>query len=219
MTASLVVFDCDGVLVDTEVIMQRVDLDMVPRLGWPITLEEVHEHFLGRKSVQVVAAIEDRLGTPVPDGWADERRSAYRAACASDLRAVPGVIEAVAAIHERGVLTCVASSGSHQAIRHSLGLTGLWPTFEGRVFSAHDVARPKPAPDVFLHAAATLGMEPSSCVVVEDSPVGVRAAKAAGMRVIGYAGRTPEVLLDGADEVIREMAALLGALGADSADG
>lgn len=213
MTPDLVIFDCDGVLVDTEVILQRIDLQLVTELGWPITIDEIREHFLGRKTDQVLAAIEARLGRPVPHGWAQKRRSAYQRACEMELRTVPGVTDAIASIHASGTQTCVASSGSHQAIRHSLGLTGLWSTFEGRVFSSHDVPHPKPAPDVFLLAASNLGVEARACVVIEDSPVGVRAAHAAGMRAVGYAGRTPATMLHAAEVVIEDMSLLSGALG------
>lgn len=119
-----------------------------------------------------------------------------------------GVRTALDALHDDGWLTCVGASGSHERIRLTLGLTGLLPLFEGRIFSAQDVTRGKPSPDLFLHAAERVGFAPGDTIVVEDSPAGVVAARAARMRVIGYAGLTPAPLLRDADVVIDEMAAL-----------
>ena len=188
--ARLVIFYCDGVLVDSERLVQRVDLAMIADLGWPITVEEIHAQHLGRTSADVLANVERRIGRPVPSGWTDRRREAYRSLFETDLTAIPGVVHTLDYLHADGYATCVASSGSHEAIRHSLQLTGLWDTFAGRVFSAQDVARGKPAPDLFLHAANTSGYQPAACIVVEDSPAGVQAGNAAGMTTIGYAGLT-----------------------------
>ncbi|WP_067436617.1 HAD family hydrolase [Nocardioides jensenii] len=206
---SLVIFDCDGVLVDTERIIQEIDLRMIAELGWPITLAEIHEHHLGRSTEEMVASVERHIGRPIPSDWMEDRRRAYREACAERLAPVPGIVPVVEQLLAAGQPVCVASSGSHAAIRFSLGHTGLLDTFAGRIFSAHDVGRGKPAPDLFLHAARTMGADPSACVVVEDSPAGVAAARAAGIPVVAYAERTPAHLLRGADEVITDMAHLL----------
>ncbi len=208
----LVIFDCDGVLVDSERLIQDVDLEMIRELGWPITRAEILEQHLGRTEEQVTANIERVLGRPVPDGFAEARRAAYVQAFTNSLTEVRGARAAVEELQERGHDTCVASSGSHERMRLTLSTTGLRPLFEGRIFSADEVARGKPAPDLFLFAARQRGHEPASCVVVEDSPSGVTAARAAGMRVIGYAGLTPCNYLSDADEVVDDMADLVTAL-------
>lgn len=124
----------------------------------------------------------------MPATFAVERDSAYLEAFTSKLVSVPGVEKAIVDLHGMGWTTCVGSSGSHERIRLTLGLTGLLPLFDGRIFSAQDVLNGKPAPDLFLHAAAQLEADPNRTVVIEDSPAGVRAARAAGMRVIDTQG-------------------------------
>ncbi len=208
----LVIFDCDGVLVDSERLIQDVDLQMIRALGWPITRAAILEQHLGRTEDEVTANIERVLGRPVPDGFAKARQDAYVEAFGSALTEVPGARAAVEALHDRGHDTCVASSGSHERMRLTLGLTGLRPLFEGRIHSADAVARGKPAPDLFLLAAREQGHRPASCVVVEDSPSGITAARAAGMRVIGYAGLTPREYLSGADAVVDDLADLVPAV-------
>lgn len=208
MTAELIIFDCDGVLVDSERLLQRVDLEMIAELGWPITIPEIYDEHLGRSTRDFVANVERHIGRPVPDGWLELRRNACRALFERELAPVPGIAQAISSLQAAGATTCVGSSGSHDAIRHSLNLTGLWETFRGRIFSAEDVERGKPAPDLFLHAAASMGSVPGSCIVVEDSPAGVEAARAAGMTVVGYAGLTPARLLGDADVLITRMSDL-----------
>lgn len=206
----LVILDCDGVLVDSERLASRVGSRMITALGWPLSEAEVVERFLGRTESYVMAEIERVLGRPVP-GWVEDHRRALQEAFHRDLRPVPGV---EAALDELALgppssgrpapSTCVASSGPHEKIRLTLGLTGLYPRFEGRIFSAVDVERGKPAPDLFLHVAARLGAQPGACVVVEDSPAGVEAARAAGMRCLAYAGSglVPVSALQGAGTVV-----------------
>ena len=208
----LVIFDCDGVLVDSERLIQDVDLAMIRELGWPITRAEILEQHLGRTEDEVTANIERVLGRPVPEGFAEGRQAAYVRAFTSRLTEVRGVRAAVEELHGRGHDTCVASSGRHERMRLTLGRTGLRPLFEGRIYSAEEVDRGKPAPDLFRFAARQRGHEPASCVVVEDSPSGVTAARAAGMRVIGYAGLTPRDYLSSADEVLDDMADLVSAV-------
>ncbi len=209
----LVIFDCDGVLVDSERLIQDVDLAMIRALGWPITRAEILEQHLGRTEEEVTANIERVLGRPVPEGFTKARQDAYAEAFSSALTEVPGARAAVEELHEHGHDTCVASSGSHDRMRLTLGLTGLGPLFVGRIYSADEVARGKPAPDLFLLAAREQGHRPASCVVVEDSPSGAAAARAAGMRVIGYSGLTPREYLSRADEVVDDMADLVAAVG------
>jgi HAD superfamily hydrolase (TIGR01509 family) len=191
----LVVFDCDGVLVDSERIAVRVEARFLAELGWPLSEAEVVERFMGRTAEFMDDAVEAQLGSRLPDDWKDQFQRRYAEAFAAELGPVDGVTEALDQI---AVPTCVASSGSHDKLRFTLGHTGLYQRFEGRIFSGYEVANGKPAPDLFLHAAASMGAEPGRCAVVEDSHYGVLAARAAGMRVFGYAGGlTPPERLEG----------------------
>lgn len=208
----LVIFDCDGVLVDSERLVQEVDLRMIADLGWPITQQEIFDQHLGRTEAATLANIERHLGAPVPSDFATQRRAAHEEAFRHRLTEVRGVRRAVRTLQDAGVRTCVASSGSHRRMRLTLGKTGLAELFEDRIFSAEEVPRGKPHPDLFLHAARQLGSAPERCVVVEDSPSGVAAARAAGMVVIGYAAFTPTEALQQADHVIFDMDHLVGAI-------
>ena len=181
----LVIFDCDGVLVDSERIAVGVDAVVLADLGWPLSEAEIIERFVGRSDEHFVREIETYLGHPLPGNWQDTYQHLYTAAFEKELRAVEGVMDALDRITTP---TCVASSGSHEKIRRSLGLTNLLARFDGRIFSAGEVANGKPAPDLFLHAAARLGVPPARCAVVEDSRYGVEAARAAGMPAFAYAG-------------------------------
>jgi HAD superfamily hydrolase (TIGR01509 family) len=188
-----VIFDCDGVLVDSERLSIRIDQQVLAELGWELTLDEIVERFVGRSQTEYEREVEEHLGRTLPDDWDEQNAWRYRDAFVSELRPVPGIESALDAMTWP---TCVASSGSHERMRFTLGLTGLWDRFDGRIFSATEVARGKPAPDLFLHAAESMGWTPSRCVVVEDSAHGVRAALDAGMAVVAYAGGvTPAVRL------------------------
>jgi len=181
----LVIFDCDGVLVDSERIAVRVEAELLAELGWPLSQAEIVERFMGRTTEYMDEAIEAQLGSRLPGDWRDQFQRRYREAFAAELVPVDGVLDALDQI---AVPTCVASSGSHDKLRFTLGHTGLYERFEGRIFSGYEVANGKPAPDLFLHAAARMGAGPARCAVVEDSLYGVLAARAAGMRVFGYVG-------------------------------
>jgi HAD superfamily hydrolase (TIGR01509 family) len=181
----LVIFDCDGVLVDSERIAVRVEAELLAELGWPLSQAEIVERFMGRTTEYMDEAIEAQLGSRLPGDWRDQFQRRYREAFAAELVPVDGVLDALDQI---AVPTCVASSGSHDKLRFTLGHTGLYRRFEGRIFSGYEVANGKPAPDLFLHAAARMGAGPARCAVVEDSLYGVLAARAAGMRVFGYVG-------------------------------
>jgi HAD superfamily hydrolase (TIGR01509 family) len=185
MAYDLVIFDCDGVLVDSERLAVRIDVRVLAELGWILTEQEVIERFVGRSHEFMVAEIETHLGRPLAADWEDPFQSLYRNAFATELKPVEGIVEALDQITLR---TCVASSGTHEKMRYTLGLTGLYDRFAGRIFSASEVPRGKPAPDLFLHAAKRMGVEPAACVVIEDSRYGVEAARAAGMLALGYAG-------------------------------
>ena len=198
----LVIFDCDGVLVDSERIAVRVEAEFLAELGWPLSQAEIVERFMGRTTEYMDEAIEARLGSRLPGDWRDQFQRRYREAFAAELVPVDGVLDALDQI---AVPTCVASSGSHDKLRFTLGHTGLYERFEGRIFSGYEVANGKPAPDLFLHAAARMGAGPARCAVVEDSLYGVLAARAAGMRVFGYAGGlTPADRLEGEATVVFE---------------
>ncbi|MFZ3468864.1 HAD family hydrolase [Streptomyces sp. 4.24] len=181
----LVIFDCDGVLVDSERIAARVQVALGAELGWPLTEDEVVDRFIGRSSASIREQISARLGPQTAALWSERFEELHREAVDSGLSPVDGLPEALDAI---GLPTCVASSGSHEKMRHTLGRTGLYERFAGRIHSATEVSRGKPAPDLFLHAARRMGVDPAACVVVEDSRPGVQAARAAGMRAFGYAG-------------------------------
>ncbi len=208
----LVIFDCDGVLVDSERLSVRVDVVMLRELGWPMSEAEVIERFVGRSDRDTRAAIEAHLGRALPEKWDEPFKPLYEALFAAELTPVDGVLEALDRIT---LPSCVASSGTHEYLRSMLELAGLYGRFAGRIFSADDVARGKPAPDVFLHAAARMSVDPTRCAAVEDSRAGVQAARAAGMRVLAYAGGvTPAELLEGPNTVVlqdmRELPSLLG---------
>jgi len=184
----LVIFDCDGVLVDSERLSIRVDAIYLDRLGWPMSEAEIIERFVGRSDADMRVVIEDHIGGPIPADIDREFDRLYRETFEAELRPVDGIVEALDAIVATGIPVCVASSGGHAKIRRSLELTGLTGYFGDRIFSASDVALGKPAPDLFLHAASRMGAAPSRSAVVEDSAFGVDAAIAAGMLAFAYAG-------------------------------
>jgi HAD superfamily hydrolase (TIGR01509 family) len=201
-STELVIFDCDGVLIDSERIAVKVDVIVLRELGWPLTEAEIVERLVGRSDLDTQAEIEAHLGRRLPPGWDERFKPLYEDAFAAELAPVEGVVEMLDHIK---LPTCVASSGTHDYLRHMLELTGLYHRFAGRIFSVEDVAKGKPAPDLFLHAANQMGAEPSHCIVVEDSRSGVEAARAAGMRVLAYAGGlSPVALLDGPDTIVFE---------------
>ena len=208
----LVIFDCDGVLVDSERLSVRVDAIVLAELGWPLGEEEVVERFVGRSQEYMESEIAAHLGRPLPENWAEETRPRYREVFEAELAPVDGIVEALDAI---SLATCVASSSSHDRIRYTLELTNLYERFDGRIYSASEVEHGKPAPDLFLHAADRMGVPPEACAVVEDSRYGVEAARAAGTRAFGYAGGvTPAERLAGPATVVfddmRDLPALLG---------
>ena len=201
----LVIFDCDGVLIDSDRISLRVQAEMLCELGVPTSYDACVRDFLGIGMPATLAAITARLGRPVPPSWIDELDQAVRTAFTHELTPTPGIVEA---LNHITVPTCIASNGSHDKMRFTLGLTNLYRRFDGRIFSGDEVAHGKPAPDLFLHAAHSMTTAAAGCVVVEDSPSGVQAAKAAGMRVLGYAATTPKDWLHDADVVFADMADL-----------
>lgn len=207
-SVDLVIFDCDGVLVDSERLAVRVESRLLGRLGWAISEDEVLDRFVGRSDAYMLGEIERALGRPVPE-WQGLYEEHLHRAFRDELAAVEGV---EAALDELAIPTCVASSGTHEKMALTLGLTGLHDRFAGRIYSATEVDHGKPAPDLFLLAAERCGVAPDRCVVVEDSRSGVEAARAAGMRSLGYAGGlTPQTWLEGpGTTVFTDMAALPG---------
>jgi HAD superfamily hydrolase (TIGR01509 family) len=188
MTASLLIFDCDGVLIDSEMIGCATESAYLAELGIAVSAEELVERYLGISTAVMVADLESRYGgTPpgLPRDFADTLRQRVATAFATNLRPMPGIEAVLASLPAR---RCVASSSAPERLRHSLQLTGLLAQFEPHIFSATQVARGKPAPDLFLFAAARMSAMPEDCVVIEDSLPGVQAAVAAGMRVIGFTG-------------------------------
>jgi HAD superfamily hydrolase (TIGR01509 family) len=183
----LVIFDCDGVLVDSEPIANRELAAALTLAGLPTTPESCMRDYMGLSWPAAFALFEQRLGRALPPEFEAEFWKRLDQAMREELVAVPGIHAALDAI---ATPTCVASSGRLDKMRVTLGVTGLWPRFEGRIFCAADVPRAKPFPDLFLHAAASMRTAPARCAVVEDSPRGVRAGMAAGMRVFGYAARS-----------------------------
>ncbi|WP_431043049.1 HAD family hydrolase [Streptomyces sp. P1-3] len=211
----LVIFDCDGVLVDSEPLAVEIHTELGAELGWAVSPSEVVELFVGKSAVSIRDIIAARLGAATAALWDEEFHRRLREAFESRLRPVDGIAEALATLD---LPTCVASSGTHPKLRHSLRHVGLYEHFAGRVFSATEVTRGKPAPDLFLHAAARMGAAPESCAVVEDSGFGAQAARAAGMRCFGYAGGlTPRDRLAGPGTVVfedmRELPRLLAEAG------
>jgi HAD superfamily hydrolase (TIGR01509 family) len=208
----LVIFDCDGVLVDSERIAVRVYAALGAELGWPLTEAEVIEKFIGRSIVSNFEQITSRVGPSRAALWQERFGQLHRAAVDAELTPVDGILEVLDTLT---LPSCVASGGRHHTMRHTLGHTGIYPYFgEGRIFSASEVAHGKPAPDLFLHAAKQMGVNPSACIVVEDSKYGIQAARAAGMRALGYAGGlTPAQWLEGPNTTVfddmRELPRLL----------
>lgn len=182
---ALVIFDCDGVLIDSEPLSLACLTAGLNRIGVEIDVDTVRARFAGTSMASIMAAVETETGRAAPAGFVDAVKAETLRAFDRDLKAMPGAAQAVAALP---VPTCVASSSDPVRLRHSLGLTGLLPLFQGRVFSSAQVPRGKPFPDLFLHAARAMGAAPELCLVVEDSVPGVTAARAAGMRAVGFSG-------------------------------
>jgi HAD superfamily hydrolase (TIGR01509 family) len=184
----LVIFDCDGVLVDSELITARVFSEMLGESGFAVTMQDVFDQFVGKSLDQCLEILSRLFGRRVPPGFAVEYRARSGLALHSEVKPVAGIESVLAAIR---VPYCVASNGTHDKMSTTLGATGLLDQFSGKMFSVADVTRGKPFPDLFLHAAARFGVPPSNCAVIEDTPTGVTAGVAAGMTVYGYCALTP----------------------------
>jgi HAD superfamily hydrolase (TIGR01509 family) len=185
VSPGLVIFDCDGVLVDSEPISLRLLLDTLADAGLTLDPAEAHARFLGRSLASTRELLAQDFALTLTDAALAAMRRRLYAAFRAELAPIPGIAETLDALP---CPYCVASSSQPERIELSLTVTGLWPRFRTRAFSATMVARGKPAPDLFLYAARTLGYPPAACLVVEDSPAGITAAKAAGMRVVAFTG-------------------------------
>lgn len=185
MSCDLVIFDCDGVLVDSELLACVVHAEVLTAHGYAITADEVHRRFLGRSAREARMEVETELGFALPDAYTAQLRATIDRVFGAQLQAVPHIGATLEELPQR---ICVASSGTPTRIRSSLTTTGLLDRFDPHLFSAAQVERGKPAPDLFLFAAAQMGVTPGRCVVIEDSIPGVTAAVAAGMTVLGFHG-------------------------------
>lgn len=211
--AALVIFDCDGTLVDSEELGTSVLVEMAAEQGLRLPLREPNALFRGWQLDRCVAQIETWLGRSLPQDFVAQVRLRTRSTFSARLQPIPGALELVRALH---LPMCVASSGPREKIELSLSLTGLLPFFEGRIFSGYEVGSWKPDPGLFLHAARALGVEPARCAVVEDSLVGVQAGLAAGMRVFAFQPQEIEPAMPGGVQILRQLRELLPALEQDA---
>ena len=185
MGIELVIFDCDGVLVDSEMLSAGVLMGMMTEEGYPLTEEAFRADFLGRSFAAAALRAKERFGRPLPDDFEGRYRDRLFARLEAELQPMAGVAEVLEAMR---VPFCLATSSSPRRLALSLRASGLATYFEGRCFTASEVQKGKPAPDLFLHAAARMGVAPPQCLVIEDSELGVRAGLAAGMQVWHFAG-------------------------------
>lgn len=181
----LVIFDCDGVLLESEILSCSTDAIELTRAGFPYTTEQICEQFLGKTLKSMLATIEADHARPMPDGFADHLKRCNKERFEAELVAVDGIEQVLDGL---AVPFCVASSSDVARLDHSLELVGLHGRFAPHIFSADHVKHSKPAPDLFLHAATSMGFMPDRCLVIEDSPAGVAAGLAAGMTVLGFHG-------------------------------
>ena len=210
----LVIFDCDGVLVDSEILASRVDSERLKEVGYEISVDEMSHRFAGLTWDRIAKIIESDLGHPLPEGFHKETDAELDRRLADELEIIPGVHDMLDRLDYQ---RCICSNSSPERLKISLTRTKLYDRFRPYVFSAVAIGnkRPKPAPDVFLHAANEFDADPRDCVVIEDSTHGVHGAKAAGMRVIGFIGgshswpgHADQLTAAGAETVIRRMADL-----------
>lgn len=212
MTYDLVIFDCDGVLVNSEPIANRVLAERLRMVGLTLSPDEIMERFIGRSRNGCLSLAAELLSRELPDQFAQDWDSALFAALEREVKPIDGVANLLARLE---IPYCVASNSSPERMQISLRASGLLPLFSDRMFSSVDVPSPKPAPDLFLHAAKTLGAAPSRCAVVEDTATGVRAGVAAQMKVFGFVGgehtSASALMLEGAStfERMSDLAALL----------
>ena len=209
----LVIFDCDGVVVDSELLSATVAAQILSEHGWQVSVGELMTAFVGCTDEHWRAQVGARIPEALEPEWHQQHAWRYEHAFDESLRPVPGGASVLYALDREGIGFCLASNGGHAKIRANLRRTGMLERFTGRIFSAEDVARGKPAPDLFLHAARTCGASPDRTLVVEDSPPGVAAARAAGMRCLAYTGgHVPGESLAGDGTTLVESMAQIGDL-------
>jgi HAD superfamily hydrolase (TIGR01509 family) len=211
---TLVIFDCDGVLVDSEPIANAVFARHLRSLGITLTLEQTMARFMGRSLKSCMADVQEEMtakGIAAPTNFPNEFLDGMQADTFDELKrsvqAVNGVAKGIDELEALGIRTCIASSGDHAKMKVTLGKTDLWNRFDGRIFSATQVKKGKPAPDLFLFAASEMQVPPHACLVVEDSPFGVEAGVAAGMQVLAYCALTPWSAIaerPGVDKAVQE---------------
>lgn len=207
------IFDCDGVLIDSEYLASRVEAELIRELGLTLDVEQVHDLFLGKTVDGVLDAIAARTGTRPSTAWVYNWAFATAHAFLRELKSMDGVGVAVETLRRRGHPMAVASQSPLARVQMSLHVAGLAGQFGDHIYVTTMVARPKPAPDIYLLAARKLGVAPADCIVVEDSPAGAAAALGAGMRVIGFApGKTVDAMRASGAQVIRSMDELISAI-------
>ena len=208
-----VLFDCDGVLVDSEPITNRIMRDDLADHGLDLRLDQIFDMFVGG-TMQGVMTRAREMGAGLPDDWLNRIYARMFAALKAECQVIGGVPALLDRLDAAGIGYAVGSNGPVAKMDVTLRRCGLWERFEGRVFSAHDCAASKPAPDVYLKAAAHAGVVPADCVVIEDSASGAKAGQAAGMRCFGYTAQTsPDKLRPHCDAMFTDMAALPPLLG------
>lgn len=187
MTPELVIFDCDGVIVDSEGMVHALLCDELAQCGLVLDVAHVHSLFVGG-TIAGVAARAAEMGAIIPEGWVSRMYDRIYAALDRGVPLIPGIMDIMDRLDARKIPYCVGSNGRMAKMRISLGQhPALYARLVGRIFSAEFMAAPKPAPDLFLHAAQSMGHVPTACIVIEDSVTGIRAARAAGMRCLGFA--------------------------------
>jgi HAD superfamily hydrolase (TIGR01509 family) len=218
----LVIFDCDGVLVDSEPVSNRVMAEAIGEAGLAMSAQEVADAFEGMRLDDIAAEVEERIGKRLPEGWVVDFEDRRAVEFQKGVEAISGVEAVLGAIHAAGIRTCVASQASRQKMELTLGLSGLIEHFEeSSLFSSRMVERGKPYPDLFLLAAGSMGSRPAGCVVIEDGVLGARAGRLAGIDVLGYApdGKGERLAREGAKtfESMAELPSLIGLPGQASA--
>jgi len=213
MPPEMVLFDCDGVLVDSETLTADVLCNNLTRHGLSITHEDFANFFLGGTMTGVAGKARE-MGAHLPDTWIDDTYEEMFVTLAASVEAISGAAHVLDKLDAAGILYAVCSNGPHRKMDITLARTGLAARLQGRIYSREDVAAPKPAPDLYLKAAADAGIPASRCAVIEDSPAGARAGRAAGMHVFGFAAETPAIRLEPvSDTIFHRMDELPGLLG------
>ena len=213
MRPGAVLFDCDGVVVDSEHQMLAMLREDLAAHGLPLSMDEIERDYIGI-TVEVLAERAAAQGALLPEGWVGDFYARMYDLLRTDVALVPGILGVLEALEKAGIPFAMGSNGTEEKMQITLGQHGLVERFRGHLYSGQALGRPKPAPDLYLHAAARLGVEPGRCVVIEDSAAGARAARLAGMRCLGYApkGAHPGLVAEGAilfDDMVK-VPALLG---------